>query len=290
MKEKKVINLIHKGHRRLSLPFNPQKSDPNEPVFNPIHVSNFPRIKTLVSTATYVFNLNQGVGNVEDKSNNNEESKFDEVLESTQDVLSSAQYGLKTYRLVRDFFKIIIEEQYELQNEFDSFFYHSKKILMNKHELLEMLSLEKYYEQIQKLVNTKTETYKEFDNQLVFQANDVVDKLRHFLLGINNLRNLGSYYHYEAIEKKDLNKSWDDKNTLEKVESGEEMLTFILNLKEKTNNLLLALPSGIEKIGSVRQDCLKILRNMYKLVPLKNSISIMSLVYFAMIFMLFFRF
>jgi hypothetical protein len=232
-----------------------------------------------MSTFTYIINLNQGVGNVEDKSDkehSSEPQKFDEVLENTQDVLSTAQYGLKTYRLIRNFFKIVFNEQYALQMEIDSFFAKADKLLINKSELLEVLSLEKYYEQVTKLVETDSPIYQEMNNELVYQANDLVDKLRHFLIAIDNLRHLGLYYNFEAVPHKNLEGNWDDKNTLQKVSSGEEMLTFILALQEKTTTLGRSLPSGVEKLYSVRQDCLKILREMYKMVPLKNNASLWS--------------
>lgn len=234
---------------------------------------------TLASTFTYIINLNQGIGNVEDKTSgeiSTGSQKFDEVLSNTQDVLSTAQYGLNTYKLIRNFFNIVFNEQYDLQMEIDSFFAKADKLLITRSELLEVLSLEKYYEQVSKLVETDSPIFMEMNNELVYQANDVVDKIRHFLIAIDNLRHIGLYYNFESVPHKNLEGNWDEKNTLQKVSSGEEMLTFILSLQGKTSNMIQSLPSGIEKLYSVRQDCLKILRNMYKLVPLKNNTILVS--------------
>ena len=233
----------------------------NEPIFRPVYMTNYPRIMTLFSTASGVVNLGNNVME-EDK----EVSDMD-----YKEVFFAAHNGLQTYRQIRNFMDILLYQRAELSLEIESFFYNCDKILIGKDEMLSLLSLDKYYENAKKKCDTKSEAWIELDNELLYQSNDFLDKMRRFLLGIDNIRNIGSYMSFEVSKDPNTNQKWDGMSTLQKVESGAELMNIILTLKIKIENLMNGIKEGVQKGRSVRGEVVSILREMYKLIPLKNE-------------------
>ena len=234
-------------------------------------MSDYPRISTLIITATRVStsnDINEGKREVEKPEK--DLFNFDEAMTNVKGVFSAANDGLKMYKLVRDVFVIIIHEQAALSLEIDSFYNHIGQMLITKKEMLELLNLDQYYQKIKDTVDMNTPEFRQLDNDLIYHTNDFVDKLRRFIIGIDNIRNIGSYMHMELSPHSSLTKTWGIKNTLQKVETAAEMTSLILGIKSRTESLLVGIGDGIAKINSVRQDTMKVLRDMYRLVPYKN--------------------
>ena len=234
----------------------------NEPLFKPVYISSYPRIMTLMSTAANIANMSEKVMG---------EDAFDSDKVDFKEMFSAAHNGLKMYREIRNFIQILYYEQAELSLEIDSFFYNCDKILITKEEMLRLLALEKYYINAKKKCDTKSERFRELDNELLFESNDFVDKVRRFLLGIDNLRNAGSYMSFEANREPGVHKNWDIMNTLEKVQSGKDLTEIILTLKIKIESLISGIGDGVKKGKSIKKDVVKVLKEMYKIIPLVNE-------------------
>lgn len=257
-------------------------NESGEPIFRPVYMSDYPRISTVVSTANTIINLQSNV--MKDATDENESMDLKEIF-------SAASSGLQIYRQIRNFINIVFIEHAELSLEIDSFYYHCDKILISKEEMLNLLSLEKYYTNAKKKCDVTSERFRELDNELQYQANDFVDKVRRFLLGIDNLRNVGSYMGFEASQTdiNETNKNWDQMNTLEKIKSGENMTELILTLKMKLENMMFGIRDGIHKSATFKKDIVVILREMYKLIPLKNEgVNILRNLTYAFVMLVFF--
>ena len=232
-----------------------------QPIFKPVYISQYPRIMTLVSTATNIVNLSENV--MEDEDN---PGSMD-----LKDIFSAANHGLRVYREIRNFIDILFYEQAELSLEIDSFFYNCDKILIGKEELLRLLALEKYYDNARKKCDISSPEFRELDNELLYQTNDFLDKIRRFLLGIDNLRNVASFMSFSVEGKPELNKDWDVMSSIEKIQSGKNLTEIILSLKAHLEIMLFGIRDGVNKGRNIRKDVVTILREMYRLIPLKNE-------------------
>jgi len=259
IRDKYKANIYNKSHKfDTSRLLNNNES--HQPIFKPVYMEQYPRILTLFSTASGVVNISEHV--IEDDDSNSMDIK---------EVFSVAHDGLKTYQKVQNFLNILIYERAELSMEIESFFYNCDKILIGKDEMLRLLALDKYYNNAKRKCDTKSEEWRELDNELLYQSNDFLDKVRRFLLGIDNLRNVATYMSFEAKKEPGANQKWDGISTLKKIESGKDITKIILTLKFKLENLMNGIKDGVNKGRSVRGEVVTILRKMYKLIPLKND-------------------
>ena len=140
-----------------------------------IYLSNYPRIMTICSTVSNLYNI------------------FAEVIPddiSQQDLLEKTEQGLETYKQGREFFNIVINEKEEFQAEIDHFFENTPKVLVTMDEMLKVMSFTNYYENVKKRIDTTESQFLELDNQLKYETNDFVDKARYFLVALDNLRNI----------------------------------------------------------------------------------------------------
>lgn len=252
----KIYNHTHKYATSRLL--NNHNSD--QPIFKPIYISQYPRIMTLVSTATNIINLKEHV--MEDDTPDSIDLK---------EIFSAANHGLRVYREIRNFIDILFYEQAELSLEIDSFFYNCDKILIGKEELLRLLALEKYYENAKKKCDTSSPRFQELDNELLYQTNDFLDKIRRFLLGIDNLRNVASFMSFTVEGKPEIKKDWDVMSSLDKIQSGKNLAEIILTLKSELEVMLFGIRDGVNKGRDIRKEVVTILREMYKMIPLKNE-------------------
>lgn len=232
----------------------------NHPVFekteDEIYLSNYPRIMTICSTISNMYNI------------------FAEVIPddiANQDLLEKTEQGLETYKQGREFFTIVINEKEEFQTEIDSFFENTSKVLVTMDEMLKVMSFTNYYENVKKRVDTTETQFVELDNQLKFETNDFVDKTRYFLVALDNLRNIHNYLYVEMKPFEE--KYMDDAvlNILDKIDQGVNMVDAILQLKIRMEGLLTNLTDGVNKISVIRNNMAVILREMYKLIPVTND-------------------
>ena len=221
-----------------------------------LYLSSFPRIMSVVSTITTLFNLYTDV-------------IPDEIAQS--DLLEKTEQGLKTYQKGKDFFNIIINESDEYKEEVDRFFLNSSKTLVTLEEMMKIMSLDGYYENVKGKVDTTESQFVKLENQLKFEVNDFVDKFRYFLVAIDSLRNISNYMYVEM-------KPFDDKylgnsvlNVLDKIDQGVSMVDAILQLKMKAEGLLTHLTDGVSKINVVRNNMVAIIREMHKLIPVTSD-------------------
>ena len=254
----KIYNRTHKfATSRLLNNHNSQ-----EPIFKPVYISSYPRIMTLMSTASNITNMSEKVMG---------EDAFDSDKVDLKEIFSAAHSGLKMYEEIRNFIKILYYEQAELSLEIDSFFYNCDKILISKDEMLRLLSLEKYYIHAKKKCDVKSERFRELDNQLLFESNDFVDKIRRFLLAIDNLRNAGSFISFESNKAPAVHQNWEIMNTLEKVENGKQLTEVILTMKVKLESMISGIGDGVKKGKSIKSDVVKVLKEMFEIIPLVNE-------------------
>lgn len=221
-----------------------------------IYLSHYPRIMTICSTVSNLYNI------------------FAEVIPddiSQQDLLEKTEQGLETYKQGREFFNIVINEKDAFQNEIDHFFQNTPKVLVTMDEMLKVMSFTNYYENVKKRIDTTESQFLELDNQLKFETNDFVDKARYFLVALDNLRNIHNYLYVEMKPFEE--KYMDDAvlNILDKIDQGVNMVDAILQLKIRMEGLLTNLTDGINKITVIRNNMAVILREMYKLIPVTND-------------------
>ena len=221
-----------------------------------LYLSSFPRIMSVVSTITTLFNLYTDV-------------IPDEIAQN--DLLEKTEQGLKTYQKGKDFFNIIINESEEYKEEVDRFFLNSGKTLVTLEEMMKIMSLDGYYENVKQKVDTTESQFVKLENQLKFEVNDFVDKFRYFLVAIDSLRNISNYMYVEM-------KPFDDKylgnsvlNVLDKIDQGVSMVDAILQLKMKAEGLLTHLTDGVSKINVIRNNMVAIIREMHKLIPVTSD-------------------
>ena len=217
-----------------------------------IYMSNFPRVMTVAATISKLYNT------------------FNQVIPgdiANTDILEKTEQGLKTYKMGKEFFTIIIHESQDLQREVDGIFSKSTQILVTFEEMLILMGFDDYYATLRTKVDTKEHQFIELDNQLKFEINDFVDKARYFLVALDNLRNISNYLYIELQPFEEKYASDSLLNIIDKIDQGVGMVDAILQLKIRMEGLLNNLTNGVNKLFVVRNNMSSILIEMHKLIP-----------------------
>lgn len=240
-----------------------------------IYLSAYPRIMVIATTISTLYNT------------------YAEVIPediAQADLLEKTEQGLKTYKLGREFFNVIINESKEFQAEVDHFFENIPRLLVTLDEMMKVMAFESYYENVKSKVDIKEKQFVELDNQLKFETNDFVDKTRYFLVALDNLRNISNYLYIEIkpFQEKYMNDTV--LNILDKIDQGVGMVDAILQVKIRMEGLMTNLTDGISKINVIRNNMAVILREMYKLIPVTSDslggIGMFPLAKFGLLFLL----
>ena len=232
------------------------KLSPNSPHFKKVTLRDFPRIMTLLTT----------ISTLSDTESDEMDIKTDLSL---GDILHKSRSALKTYSRVRNFIEII-HNRVELAREIDAFFFHIHHLLISKDEMLEMLSLDYYYEQAKSKLDTKDPKFIELDNEILFQTNSTVDQTRGFLAAVDNLRNISDYMYYDIMSSSLQSRLRSDdelNNSLAKIDLGNELVEYILTLRERISRMVNDLGTGISKVYTVKSDIAKIIKKMFEVIP-----------------------